>query len=214
MEKAALRELMSRKRAALGTVQKNTYADLIHDRIWELPHIESCRNLHCYLSFGNEVRTERIFQTCHGRGISAFAPYQLPGTSRLGSAPWKPGDETALGPMNVPQPIPGAGDVTARIPWDVILVPGLAFDRRGGRVGYGKGYYDRLLGEVMQSRRNSRQSEEQTTDSRDRELAVPAVRPMVVGLAYSVQLVDNVPIDPWDMPLNAIVTENETILCA
>jgi 5-formyltetrahydrofolate cyclo-ligase len=72
---------------------------------------------------------------------------------------------------------------------DLFLVPGVAFDRRGNRLGYGKGYYDKLL-----SQRNSNS--------------------LVIALAFQVQVANAVPFDPkHDIPMDYIVTENEVIDC-
>ena len=70
---------------------------------------------------------------------------------------------------------------------EVVLVPGLAFDRRGNRLGYGKGYYDGFL----------------------IKLSPNALK---IGLAYNFQLMDEVPIDNHDIPLDIIITEKEIIV--
>ena len=71
---------------------------------------------------------------------------------------------------------------------DWVLVPGIAFDRSGGRLGYGGGYYDRLL-------------------------ALPGMaRAFSVGLAFDFQIVAALPADPWDRPVNAVVTDRQTTL--
>ncbi|NJK81752.1 MAG: 5-formyltetrahydrofolate cyclo-ligase [Chloroflexaceae bacterium] len=70
--------------------------------------------------------------------------------------------------------------------WDLTIVPLLGFDRRGYRLGYGKGYYDRLL----------------------------AVAPTpTIGLAFAMQEVEMVPTEPHDLPLTWVVTEHEVIAC-
>jgi len=69
---------------------------------------------------------------------------------------------------------------------DVIVVPGLAFDERGGRVGYGKGYYDRMLAAARR--------------------ASPRVR--CVGFGFDAQVIDAVPCEPFDQPLDGLVTES------
>lgn len=72
---------------------------------------------------------------------------------------------------------------------DVLLVPLAAFDRRGFRIGYGKGHYDRAVAAFH----------------------AEAHRPLLVGLAFATQEVDNVPAEAHDVPLDAIVTEDEVI---
>jgi len=90
-----------------------------------------------------------------------------------------PGDAWVKGPDGVPEPSPSA----PRIGWerlDLILVPGLAFDRRGWRLGRGGGYYDRLLAHAPLARR--------------------------WGVAFDPQLVAEVPLEPHDVKLDTLVT--------
>lgn len=67
-----------------------------------------------------------------------------------------------------------------------VLVPGLAFSRSGHRVGFGGGFYDRFLA------------------------TLPA-ETLTIGIAFDEQLVDHVPVDPWDVPLTHVVTDNQTV---
>jgi 5-formyltetrahydrofolate cyclo-ligase len=93
-----------------------------------------------------------------------------------------PGGRMVEGPFGLMQP---AGDTMAVVP-DIILTPLLGFDSRCNRLGQGAGHYDRAFAAWPEALR--------------------------IGIAWSVQQVDELPRDPWDMPLDAIVTETELIL--
>lgn len=93
---------------------------------------------------------------------------------------WKPGEPLISGAMNVPEP---AASAKERRP-DLLLVPLLAFDSDGYRLGYGAGYYDRYLSEHRRKR---------------------SIR--AIGIAYAGQHVDKLPREPHDEPLDAVVTE-------
>jgi 5-formyltetrahydrofolate cyclo-ligase len=97
---------------------------------------------------------------------------------------WKPGDPLVIGRMNIPEPDAKAKE---RRP-DLLLVPLIAFDRRGYRLGYGAGYYDRYLSEHRAKR---------------------TIR--AVGIAYAGQAVDELPHEVHDQPLDAVVTEERVI---
>ena len=71
---------------------------------------------------------------------------------------------------------------------DLVLVPGLAFDRKGGRIGYGAGYYDKFLEEVLDH----------------------VVR---VGVAFDFQVLDSIPQTAFDVPVQKILTEKNSIIC-
>jgi 5-formyltetrahydrofolate cyclo-ligase len=91
-----------------------------------------------------------------------------------------------ISPLGIPEP---RGDEPAVDPgaFDAVIVPGVAFDAQGGRVGYGMGCYDRAL---------------------------PRVRPgaPLIGLAYDFQMIDRAPMDEHDVPLTAALTETRTFL--
>ncbi len=96
---------------------------------------------------------------------------------------FRPGD--ALVPLGFGTRGPGP-DVAEILP-DVLLMPLSAFDRRGGRVGYGRGYYDRTIAGLRAAGRF----------------------PRLIGIAFSVQEVATVPMEPHDAPLDMIVTERD-----
>ena len=95
-------------------------------------------------------------------------------------------DELTPGPFGIAEPRPSCPTV-APAALDVILVPGVAFDRAGGRLGYGGGFYDRFLAACTGPR---------------------------LGLAFALQLVACVPREAHDLPLAVLVTEAEVIRVA
>ncbi|MBF9198083.1 5-formyltetrahydrofolate cyclo-ligase [Microvirga terrestris] len=97
---------------------------------------------------------------------------------------WQPGDVLVKGGFGVREPGPDAPEVFPK----ALLVPLVAFDRRGGRIGYGKGHFDRAIAAL----------EEQH----------PV---LTIGLAYAVQEIDEVPVEPHDRLLDVIITEAELI---
>lgn len=95
---------------------------------------------------------------------------------------WSLRDALVPGAFGIEEPRPDA----PRVQPDVVLLPLIGFDRQGGRLGQGGGYYDRTLAAMPDAQR--------------------------VGLAWSVQEVDAVPRKPWDIPLDAVLTEREWIV--
>ncbi len=97
---------------------------------------------------------------------------------------WRPGDLTAIGPMGIPEPLESAPVVDP----DLLFTPLACFDRRGRRLGYGAGYYDRSLARLR---------------------AMKTIR--AVGVAYGVCEIASVPYEAHDQSLDVVVTEQETI---
>ncbi len=98
---------------------------------------------------------------------------------------WDPEAETSVGSFGIEEPT-GARTVPLDA-HDVVLAPLVAFDRQGHRLGQGGGYYDRALAGTGSN------------------------RPVFIGVAHSFQEVDAIPTEPWDVPLDAVVTEDGVI---
>jgi 5-formyltetrahydrofolate cyclo-ligase len=126
---------------------------------------------------GQEIDIRPLLHALHDRGHPIALPVTPPRGNPLTFRRWRPGQELARGPMGTHQPAEGA---EALMP-AVFLVPLLAFDRRGHRLGYGGGYYDRTLA------------------------ALPGAT--AIGVAHAAQELDEVPAGPEDARLDAIATE-------
>lgn len=109
-------------------------------------------------------------------------PYHAARAEIMEFRAWAPGDALEEGPWSTRQPLGGAATATPSL----ILCPLVGFDRRGGRLGQGGGHYDRYFARHPGALR--------------------------VGVAWSVQEVDAVPAEPTDIPLDAMLTEQELII--
>jgi 5-formyltetrahydrofolate cyclo-ligase len=180
----ARRAARERLRAVPPEVRAAAAAE-ISRRLWTLPEIAGARTLLLYASLPGEVPTDPIAEEAARRGIVVTYPRCLPETRSL--ALHRVADLGELrdgGSYGIREPDPTcplrlASDV------DAALVPGLAWDRDGTRLGRGAGYYDRLF-------------------------ADPDWRGFRCGLFLAAQEIPSLPRDPWDAPLAAVVTERET----
>jgi 5-formyltetrahydrofolate cyclo-ligase len=100
---------------------------------------------------------------------------------------WTPGEPLVTGKYSIPEPYPDASILEAA-DVDLILIPAVACDSRGYRVGYGAGFYDRLLS---------------SPDWRD----IPTI-----GILFDFAYLPEIPTDTWDRKLSAICTETRTVL--
>lgn len=139
-----------------------------------------------YSHFKNEVRTDLLKAFCLRKAIS----YCLPATQ----APphmdaYLVTEHTQLHPDSFGVPTPDANHCQKVNPEeiDLILIPGLAFDPAGNRLGYGKGYYDAFLS--------------------------TAPRAVKIALAYEFQVLNQIPTSPWDLQMDYIITEKRLIRC-
>jgi 5-formyltetrahydrofolate cyclo-ligase len=145
---------------------------------------QRARSVICYLATDNEVPTEHIVEEVVAAGRLLFVPRM---EQRPLLARWHPGEPLERGPGGVPQPL--ASKVAGPLPPAVFLLPLVAWDAGGTRLGRGGGFYDRLC----------------TGDF----ASVPRV-----GLAYEFQRVERLPRDPWDVCMHYVITECRVVYCA
>lgn len=179
--KRQIRRTVLEERDALSPGVRAEWGERIVRRAVELPEVRDVRTVMLFSSFGSEVPTAPLIERLHGRRIVVALPRIEAG--ELVPVAYTPGDPVRATSFGALEPIGPNGLDPASL--DVVWVPGVAFDRLGGRVGYGGGFYDRFL------------------------RGLPAFR---VGLAFGLQVVeDPLPAGRFDLPVQAIVTEEETI---
>jgi 5-formyltetrahydrofolate cyclo-ligase len=180
--KAELRTVASARRNALAGRTERSAA--ICDRLMELDVFRHARAIHSYLPMRSEVSTLTLVRAALAAGKGVMVPLMEPGeqTPRHGWISAADLEQPGRGALGTPLPAQAAPADPAIC--DLIVVPLLAFDRSCFRIGYGKGHYDRLLTGLHAS---------------------------AVGVAFAAQELPTIPADPWDVPLSAIITENEVI---
>ncbi|MBI5455285.1 MAG: 5-formyltetrahydrofolate cyclo-ligase [Deltaproteobacteria bacterium] len=180
-------ELLERRREmAFEDVYRKS--SLIQRRLIDSPFYAVARALLLYSSFSNEVLTDEVFERAIRDGKEAAYPRVLRGGGRhLAFFKVKSLKELAPGSYDIPEPAEREERAFAGS-FDLVVVPGVAFDEKGGRLGYGKGYYDRALS---------------------------GVRCPIVALAYDFQVLkEEIPVEPHDVRVSAIVTEKRLIRAA
>ena len=156
----------------------------IWQRFLSLPEYRAAATVMLYVDAPGEVRTQPFVAQVIAAGKRIVVPYCE--TGELGLFHLEAVDELAPGHFGILEPRPElrtlAGKRVSAAAVDVVMVPGVAFDRRGGRLGYGKGYYDRLL-----------------------RRAPPSV--VAVGVAFRCQVFPEVPMMDHDAFLDRIITD-------
>jgi 5-formyltetrahydrofolate cyclo-ligase len=185
-----LRRILRERRRALGARTRRSNAAAAARLLARSALLRAARDIAVYLPRDGELDPLALLTILSSRGIRAWLPVIEPVPARaprLRFAPLDDPDHMRPNRFGIPEPVRG----TARDGWtlDVVLLPLVGFDRRGGRLGMGGGFYDATF---------------------DPRRTRPA-RPRLVGLAHSVQEVDALDLLPHDAPLDAVVTERELI---
>jgi len=180
--KECLRREGFARRDALDKGFREEAARRIANRALEFPDLQDVTPVGGYWPIRTEVDPRPLMEALLDRGQDVALSQIL--HPHLSWRLWQPGDVLVKGGFGVREPGPDAPEVFPK----ALLVPLVAFDRRGGRIGYGKGHFDRAIA------------------------ALEAQHPtLTIGLAYAVQEIDAVPVEPHDRLLDVIITEAELI---
>ena len=173
-------------RDALGEAERVARSTAIRRRFLALHEVEDVGVVMGFWSFGSEVSTPPLLEALHARRVRVCLPRVASGGD-LEAVAYEPGDpmtETSFGARE-----PADGTILAPEVLDLVVTPGIAFDRSGHRIGYGGGFYDRFL------RRTRR--------------GVPRI-----AIAFDLQVLSHeLPVGSFDLGIDVIVTETETIRC-
>jgi len=142
-----------------------------------------------YLDFKHEVKTDFIINYCLENNKKVYVPICIPETHELCISRITNLEELQSGHFGIREPKPEYIRLSDSSIVDLVLVPGVAFDSLGNRIGFGAGYYDRFM----------------------RRLEPGVIK---AALAYSFQIADTIPSGQYDIPVDYIVTEKCTISCA
>jgi len=175
MKHSIRQDLMKRRLSHEETAEKSKK---IADFLFSLDEFKKAKTILCYMSIKNEVETIDIV-------TKAFKEKKvvLPITNDIKLSELSK-FEFEKGSYNVPEP--KVKKIVKPEVIDLAIIPGIAFDKHGSRIGYGKGYYDKLLKQVSAKK---------------------------IALAYEFQIVQEIPTEAHDVKMDMIITEERVIQC-
>ncbi len=190
-ERDTLRREVLAARNALPEEERSGKSDVIAETLMAHPSIFRADHVFCYMHYQSEVQTTGLIIALLGAGKTVSVPCTLKDENRLLAVRiTDPFSQVVPGYCGIPEPVDRLVEEEQCAPEsiDVVIVPGSVFDRHGGRMGYGGGFYDRFFSNG----------------------AAAALR---IGVAFELQLVDRVPMEPHDQFMDLLVTEKEIYTC-
>lgn len=201
--KHALRARFRAQRRSLGDVLRKRLDRCINEGILELVTLERAHShpaspavspgftVSAYLAFDGEPDVRPALQSLSRQGVRIVVPAIVTSSGKrlLEFREWAPDGPLAQSALGIDQPAQGAGVPAQDL--HIMLMPLVAWDERGHRLGMGAGYYDRSLAALACSG-----------------------RPLRVGVAYAAQKYPELPSDPWDVRLHEVITEEGRFTCA
>jgi 5-formyltetrahydrofolate cyclo-ligase len=178
-DKLQLRALLRRRRRELDASEQDVASQLVARHAQQLPHWNSSKHIAAYRDTDGEVGTHYLIAAALSQGKHVYLPV-IGEDRQLAFAHWAADEPLQNNRFGIAEPAPGA----MRRPLDqldIIFMPLVGWDRRGNRLGMGGGFYDRALENVS--------------------------GPLLAGLAHSVQELENVASESWDVALDVVLTE-------
>lgn len=147
MDKSTIRRLFQNKRNELSLPEKQAFDQIIADKTIQLIQQKVLGTIHIYLprEQSNEIDTWPIIKWIWAQKGSVCCPYIVPGTSEMEHYELQESDTTIKNKWGIPEPDPTTTTKCDPANISAVVVPLLAFDKNGYRVGYGGGFYDRFL---------------------------------------------------------------------
>lgn len=175
MEKTELRKWIRSQKRAMTPVQIETASRILAEKFYATSYYRDAKTIYGYLPYNQEVRTVPILQQALLDGKKVAVPKVYDDTMRFIYLE----DLSAVAPSNMGIPEPVADEPVASDETALVLMPGLAFDPQGNRMGYGGGFYDKFLADQPNH--------------------------PTVALCYAFQMVDEIPTDEYDIPVNCVL---------
>lgn len=186
-EKEELRKKYLKKRAEISNLKVKKWSKKINNKFLKLPNLKTAANIMAYASMKNEIKTFDLLNKLLKRGYNLYLPFTRKDIIDLGIAEINDlKKELKEGVFGVQEPIAKIRKTEFKHNFDLIIVPGLCFNKDGYRIGYGGGYYDSFLSKH-------------------------AGDALKVGFSYDKFIVDSLPVEDHDIPVDLIITEEKII---
>lgn len=180
MTKAEIRKQIKQLKRNLSDIEKSNAAHLAFSKLEALPQFKQAKNILCYHSLPDEISTLSFIEKWH-KEKSFYLP-RVNGDI-LEILQYSPSTLTE-GAFNIKEP---TGNTIANIfDMDIAIVPAVAYDKMGNRLGRGKGYYDKLLHNFNKTK---------------------------IGIIYNCQLIPSLPSEKYDIPVDIVISEKQIIIC-
>ena len=182
--KATLRKSMMKKLATLREDERQEISKKLAHHLFETKLWKEAETIGIYLSFGNEWDTRAVIEEAWRAGKKVVIPKTIPAIKGMEFYQINNYSEVKKGHFDIQEPIVEQTTQRDKNEIDLLVVPGLIFSKNGYRIGFGGGYYDRFLTDFIHP---------------------------TISLVWSEQLIDDLPTNQYDLPVQYILTEKGII---
>lgn len=188
-KKKQIRKDILEVRRSMDIDKKDTYDTLIEKSFFESSFYKEAKNIFIYISYDSEINTKRMINRAINEGKNIYVPRTEFDTKLMNAVKINDFSNLVESRYGILEPKKEEPFIDPN-ELDLIVVPGVAFDKNGGRIGYGAGYYDRYFKRINEKNK---------------------ARITKLALIYDFQLIDEVPTDEEDVLIDAVLTEKQFI---
>ncbi len=181
-QKTETRNMLKTVRAKLPEATRIDYSNSITEQVLKLDEIKNARTIFIYISYATEVHTHELIKALLDAGKTLAVP-KIVDSDFMQAESFSSWEDLIPGELGILTP---GNSKPCHGPFDVALTPGLGFTLSGRRMGFGRGYYDKWFAQNKVRHK--------------------------IALAYEAQLVEDIPVEETDVPMEKIVTEKRVII--
>ncbi len=181
-QKTETRNMLKTVRAKLPEATRMDYSNSITEQVLKLDEINNARTIFIYISYATEVHTHELIKALLDAGKTLAVP-KIVDSDFMQAESFSSWEDLVPGELGILTP---GNSKPCHGPFDVALTPGLGFTLSGHRMGFGRGYYDKWFAQNKVRHK--------------------------IALAYEAQLVEDIPVEETDVPMEKIVTEKRVIV--
>ena len=185
--KKEIRSTILKKRDSMLFSEVLEKSKRIKEQVFDMDEFKDAKNILFYVSYDNEVYTHEMIKESLEIKKQIVVPKTDMKNHKILCSSLSQWDDLLVGTYNILEPRQECLNEVSLESIDLIVIPGIAFDYQGNRIGHGMGYYDRLLQKKIKAH--------------------------CVGLAFEFQIVESIPIEHYDVKVEKIVTEKRIITC-
>ncbi len=186
---ANIRRLKRTQRQQLPQATQRHNSQALCQNITKESVFKNSKHIACYLANDGEIDPQPIIEHAWFTGKKVYLPILSPLKNSLYFAPYEVDSKLRMNRFNIPEPICLPSQWKTARQLNLLLLPLVAFDPQGNRIGMGGGFYDRTLAYLQHPQHYQ--------------------KPTLIGLAHEIQKVEKLDTQSWDIPLNIIITEKQ-----
>lgn len=190
MNKNIMRNKFMNKRENLSKEEVEFKSKKIVNKFLETDFYNNSKKIFVYVSYKNEIETHNLIKKMLKDNKTVYVPVPDPKTKEMEAVLIDKFNDLTEGAYGILEPVNPKSKIDPSF-LDLIIVPGLVFSLKGFRIGYGGGFYDRFLARA------------QTNE----------LTPIKISFVYKEFLIDEIPVDQYDLPVDFLITEAEIINC-